>query len=236
MDFSHFDSRQYPVVPVQKGYSEWVTTYEQSVEDEMDLRLLEGLTIVQWDQFQQVVDLACGTGRIGAWLHSKGISAIDGVDFTGKMLALAQARGIYRHLMLGDVLATPLVGAVYEMGIVVLADEHLPDVRPLYAEAARVIKPGGYFVIVGYHPHFLLKGLITHFHRADGEAVGIESYVHLFSDHVKAAHRAGWMLREMNEGIVDESWLKKKPKWEQYLNHPVSFGMVWQKYLRQHGN
>ena len=74
-----------------------------------------------------------------------------------------------------------------------------------------------------------MQGIITHFHRADGEPVAIESYVHLLSDHVKAAHAAGWTLVEMDEGVIDEAWLRKKPKWEQYRNRPVSFAMVWQK-------
>ena len=115
------------------------------------------------------------------------------------------------------------------MSIEVLADEHLPTLGPLYREAARITKPNGYFVIVGYHPHFLMQGIITHFHRADGEPVAIESYVHLLSDHVKAAHAAGWMLAEMDEGVIDEAWLQKKPKWTPYRNRPVSFAMVWQK-------
>ena len=47
-----------------------------------------------------------------------------------------------------------------------------------------------------------------------GESVTIRSYVHLLSDHVKAAHAAGWTLVEMDEGLVDEAWLAKKPQWQ----------------------
>jgi hypothetical protein len=51
----------------------------------------------------------------------------------------------------------------------------------------------------------------------------------LFSDHVKGAHAAGWELREMHEGVVDEEWLAKKPQWKRLLGHPVSFAIVWRK-------
>ena len=181
MDFSSFDRRKYPTVPVQAGYGEWAATYEQSVVDEMDIRLLARMTAVPWERCAPVLDLACGTGRTGAWLRSKGVPVIDGVDLTREMLSAARGRGLYRNLL------------------------------------------------IGYHPHFLLNGLITHFHRADGEAVAIESYVHLLSDHVKAAHRAGWTLLEMDESIVDAAWIAEKPQWAQYRNRPVSFGMVWRK-------
>ena len=57
----------------------------------------------------------------------------------------------------------------------------------------------------------------------------IRSYVHLLSDHVKAAHSSGWSLQEMDEGLIDQAWLRKKPKWEVYVGLPISFAMVWRR-------
>jgi hypothetical protein len=48
VDHSIYDKRRYPIVDVREGYGEWVHTYEQTVQDEMDLRLLEGLQTVDW--------------------------------------------------------------------------------------------------------------------------------------------------------------------------------------------
>ena len=59
--------------------------------------------------------------------------------------------------------------------------------------------------------------------------VAIETYVHLTSDHVVAAHGAELSLIEMRERLVDDRWIALKPKWEEYRNHPVSFAMVWRK-------
>lgn len=229
MDFSNFDIHHYRTLPVQEGYGEWVKTYEQTVQDEMDEPLLEKIESISWDQVESVIDLACGTGRTGMWLKRKGIAEIDGIDLTPEMLAVAKQKGVYRQLFLGDITDTQLPAARYDLAIEALADEHLSELTPLYREAARLTKPNGHFVIVGYHPYFLMQGIITHFHRENGEPVALESFVHLLSDHVKAAHAAGWTLREMDEGIVDEKWLLKKPNWKQYLHRPVSFAMVWQK-------
>jgi len=33
----------------------------------------------------------------------------------------------------------------------------------------------------------------------------------------------------MDEGVVDDAWIAKKPKWERFRFHPVSFSMVWRK-------
>jgi hypothetical protein len=89
------------------------------------------------------------------------------------------------------------------------------------------LERGGSFLLVGYHPYFLMNGLITHFHRTGGEAVTIQSYVHQLSDHFAAGRESGLSLVEFRECVIDEAWLRTKPKWRPYLNWPVSFALVW---------
>ncbi len=108
MDHGIYDQRHYPIVDVQQGYGEWVRTYEQVVQDEMDLRLFERVTTVDWAGATQILDLACGTGRIGAWLKARTPAPIDGVDLTPEMLDVARGKGIYRSLTVADVTNTGL--------------------------------------------------------------------------------------------------------------------------------
>ena len=230
LDFSHFDRRNYPTVPVREGYRAWLPSYETTVEDEMDLVLLAALESVTWTAVGHAADLGCGTGRTGAWLRARGIARLDGVDLTPEMLAVARRRNIYDHLLEADIAATGLGGGVYDLVTTCLVDEHLRDLRPLYREASRLLRPGGTYVLVGYHPHFIMTaGIPTHFDRAPGESVAIETYVHLFSDHVAAARAVDLSLIEMRERLVDERWIALKPRWKPYRNHPVSFAMVWHK-------
>jgi len=229
MEYSSFDIQKYPTLSVKEGYKEWVNTYDDSVEDEMDIRLLERIRSVNWKKITSGIDLACGTGRIGVWLKQKGVKVIDGIDFTSEMLQKAREKGVYNNLVHGDILDTEFGNDSYAFSIEVLTDEHIPDLKPLYSEAARITKKDGLFIIVGYHPHFLMNGLVTHFHREGGEAVAIKSYVHLLSDHIKAAFKARLSLLEMDEGIIDSDWLNKKPKWIKYKDRPISFIMVWKK-------
>lgn len=228
MDFSDFDRRHYPVRSVREGYGEWAATYEDIVQDAMDLRLLARVQSVAWARVSEAADLACGTGRVGVWLRERGVAAVDGVDLTPEMLEGAQAKGVYRRLIVGDMRATLLPAAVYDLVTLSLADEHLPDLRPLYQEAARIARPGAHFVIVGYHPYFAMDGMPTHYNNAAGEPVAIETYIHLASDHVQAGLEAGWALREMREGVIDAEWLAVKPKWQKYEHRPISFVMIWQ--------
>ena len=82
------------------GYAGWAATYEDTVQDAMDLETLEPLD-VDWAAARTVADLACGTGRTGAWLKQRGAGEIDGVDLTPEMLALARERGVHRSLREG---------------------------------------------------------------------------------------------------------------------------------------
>jgi len=229
MEYSSFDTRKYPVLPVQEGYKEWSETYEKSVQDEMDLRLLAKIKEINWKDIATAIDFACGTGRIGIWLKAQGVAEVDGIDITQEMLSKAAEKKVYRSLLNADIVNNEISPATYDLCIQVLADEHMADISALYTQASRIIKDNGYFVIVGYHPFFLMNGIITHFHKPSGDPLAIESYVHLFSDHIKAAFKSNFVLLQMEEGIVDDDWLKKKPKWEKYKNWPVSYLFVWQK-------
>lgn len=230
MEMSRYDRRGYGVVSVKEGYGQWVATYEDTVEDLMDLRLLERFHAPDWSKVSYGVDLACGTGRIGSWLKTRGMGRLDGVDMTPAMLESARQRGIYNRLLEADIRQTSLPAGQYDAATAVLADEHLPALDPLYAEAARLVAPGGWFVVVGYHPFFtMMYGIPTHFDKPSGEPVAIETHVHLLSDHAQAGLRAGWRLSGMEEGLIDDAWLVRKPKWAQYLHRPVSFAFCWQR-------
>lgn len=230
MDFARFDTRHYPVVDVATGYGEWAGTYEDVVRDEMDVRLLERIDSVPWARVTRAADLACGTGRTGAWLRARGVGSLDGLDLTPQMLERARALGVYDDLRLGDLRDAPFASGAYDLVAVSLADEHLPDLAPMYGQCARLLAGGGFFVIAGYHPQFLMTiGMPTHYHRPDGRPVAIETHVHLLSDHVDAARQNGFGLLEMHEGAIDDEYVAAKPKWARYRGVPVSFAFAWRR-------
>ena len=144
------------------------------------------------------------------------------------MLVRARRRDIYRILCRADLRQTPLQEQSYDLVSVALADEHIPDVLPLYREAVRLTRPDGHLVLVGYHPFFQLSGIPTTFERSTGESATIAGYVHLFSEHILAASRCGWLLHEMHENLIDEEWLARRPQAEPRKGWPVSFAFLWQ--------
>ena len=125
--------------------------------------------------------------------------------------------------------ATGLESDAYDIAVCCLVDEHLADLTPLYAEAARLART---FVLVGFHPHFIMAaGMPTHFDGDDGEPVAIETHVHLLSEHVAAARAAGLALRDLRERVIDDTWIALKPTWARLRDHPVAFAFAWQRLV-----
>jgi hypothetical protein len=91
---------------------------------------------------------------------------------------------------------------------------------------ARLCRPAATAVVVGYHPHFLLNGIPTHFPDGDGH-LAIENTIHLFADHVRAARAHGLSLRELEERLIDDEMIARMPSWHRHAGRPASFAMVW---------
>jgi SAM-dependent methyltransferase len=228
--FSSFDRRNYRTLSARDGYALWSSTYETTIKPDMDGWLLDHVDSVAWNDVRRAADLGCGTGRTGVWLRSRGVPSIDGVDLTSEMLDAARRRGIYDSLRVADACDTGLPTEAYDVVTSCLIDEHLRDLGPLYRESARLARPGGVHILVGFHPFFIMKtGMPTHFDGPTGEPIAVETHVHLLSAHVQAAMAAGWTLAQMHEQTIDERWIAAKPSWEAYRDVPVSFLFVWRR-------
>src|SRR4051812_29721010 len=130
--FASFDRRNYRTLPAREGYAQWAATYEDTIKRDMDLYLLEQIQSVKWNAVKRCADLGCGTGRTAAWLLSKGVQVIDGVDATPEMLERAHARDVFASIRVADVCATGLPTAGYDLITTCLVDEHLAELAPLY--------------------------------------------------------------------------------------------------------
>jgi demethylmenaquinone methyltransferase/2-methoxy-6-polyprenyl-1,4-benzoquinol methylase len=87
----------------------------------------------------RVVDLACGTGDLCRELRARGYRPV-GVDFSLGMLA-RNASGV--PLVAADVLLLPLGDGSVDGATCGFALRNVTDLAALFAEAARVVRPGG---------------------------------------------------------------------------------------------
>ena len=118
---------------------EWNDRYRSG--DELDLtpaRLLTGFAAALTPG--RALDLACGAGRNALWLAQQGwdVTAIDGAEEAIRLVREHEAGIDARVLDLETGAPLPFADESFDL-VVILYFLH----RPLFAEAQRVVRPGG---------------------------------------------------------------------------------------------
>jgi ubiquinone/menaquinone biosynthesis C-methylase UbiE len=104
---------------------------------------------------ESAIDVACGQGVLCRVLQSRGVKA-TGVDAATELIKAARERGPQEiQYFVGDARDLSFIGpAKFEAAACVLAIQNIDPVRPVFEGVARVLKPGGRFVMVMMHPCF----------------------------------------------------------------------------------
>lgn len=165
--------------------------------------------------FQSMLDIGTGTGsvlKLFADLYVRGV----GVDNNRDMLAIArsnldQAGITHAQVRQGDIAALPVDRESFDLVTIHQVLHFLDDPQAAIREAARVMRPNGYLIIVDFAPHDL------EFLRSD--------YAHLrlgFSDNQMQSwiEKAGLEFVEVVEfepadrqnGLTVKLWLAKDPR------------------------
>ncbi len=117
-----------------------------------------------------MLDIGCGTGRFLAQLAE--VAKAWGVDRSPEMLEVARTRVGGAGLKLGSAEELPFKDGWFERGTMWLV-AHLVDRRRAFAEAARVLEPGGRFAVATFDPsyfdEFWLNRLFPSMERVDRE-------------------------------------------------------------------
>jgi demethylmenaquinone methyltransferase/2-methoxy-6-polyprenyl-1,4-benzoquinol methylase len=90
----------------------------------------------------RVLDLACGTGDFAALCKERGASVV-GADFSRGMLLAARARDSALPSVQADALRLPFAEASFTVVVSGFALRNFTNLPAVFAEAARVLRPGG---------------------------------------------------------------------------------------------
>jgi SAM-dependent methyltransferase len=102
--------------------------------------------------FATVCDLGCGEGQVARRLSAAGATLVVGVEPSQAQVSEARRRGGGPLYVQGDASAIPLATDSVDAVVVCLVFEHLDDIEPPITEIARILRPGGRFVLMLNHP------------------------------------------------------------------------------------
>lgn len=100
----------------------------------------------------EVLEVGCGTGLILRRLAPLA-RRVAGVDLSAEMLR--QARERVPTVVQGSALALPFADRSFDVAVSFKVLAHIPDIRAVVAEMARVVRPGGHLALEFYNRHSL---------------------------------------------------------------------------------
>jgi SAM-dependent methyltransferase len=181
----------------QTGYATWASTYDGpntlfAIDEPAVDTILDVLPV------GDALDAACGTGRFAARLATRGHRVV-GVDSSPEMLDVARTNVPGAEFHLGDLDELPVLDASVDLVVCALALAHVPDVAPVMAEFARVIRPGGHVVISDVHHELVFRGSVTRALGPNGEPGRTPAHRHTTGDFLRAALAVGLQVRRCDE-------------------------------------
>ena len=187
---------------VAAAYDRWAATYDIDPNRTRDL----ASTVLRQRDLditgRDVIEIGCGTGNNTRWLAERAGNVLA-LDFSEGMLRQASARvhsPLVRFARHDIRFAWPVADASADLIIIMLVLEHIEDLEPVFAEAARALRAGGLLFLCELHPTRQMSGRQAEFtNRETGEQERIPAYLHEISEYVNTGLKAGFELAHLGE-------------------------------------
>lgn len=201
-------------------YTKHASKYGEVVKENIYNALLERpSTMAMLDNLsgKRVIDMGCGSGIYTEWFLTQGVESATCIDASTDMVELVKAKmgdqvnAYVQDLSLGlpneadnsaDVIVCPLVL------------HYIDDLKPVFQEVYRVLKPEGYMVLSTHHPfadfecsvtkNYFDRELIEEEWNTVGEPVTVRFFRRSLTEITEAISASGLAISKISEGEVDE--------------------------------
>jgi ubiquinone/menaquinone biosynthesis C-methylase UbiE len=200
---------------VAQAYDRWSRRYDDdhNATRDLDARVVRGSPLHVAGS--RVLELGCGTGKNSEWLATQARELVA-LDFSPGMLDVARRRvRSQRARFVEHDITRPWPVEPSSIDVVVgnLVLEHVRDLAPIYAEAARVLRTGGELFFCELHPYRQLRGAQAHFEDVEtNETVPVTAYQHSVSEYVNGGLAAGFTLRALGEHLEESASADAAPR------------------------
>lgn len=207
-------------VSARQGYDLWSETYDSSPNPVVAMDSRHTIKLLAPNDGELILDAGCGTGRnLGPLLLSGGTAV--GIDFSFRMLQVARRQIDNAPVALADLQAgLPFNSRSFDAVLCALIGEHLSDLRQVFHEFHRVLRPGGRLVFSVYHPEMSAAGIEANFER-EGVEYRLGAVHYSVAEHLRLLQDTGFAGIQVAEFSGDEELAQAVPSAAKYLGHPV---------------
>ncbi len=153
-------------------FDRWAPDYDQDPRQERFFRPVHARTLDLISRLgvrpRKALDIGCGTGALlRALSRLFPETELTGVDAAPGMIRVARQAGVPATLVQADAEALPFASQVFELVTSTVSFHHWADQRAGLDEVARVLAPGGVFVLTDLHAVGYLRAFFTLARRRD---------------------------------------------------------------------
>ncbi|WP_309399786.1 class I SAM-dependent methyltransferase [Cerasicoccus maritimus] len=181
-------------------------------------------------------DLGCGSGLLTKWLAKRGFDVV-GADFSESLIGIARQENPELEFHVANVKKTPFADASFGLIVSALVLHYEQDLQPVFAEFARLLKPGGQVVFSMHHPMDEVTSMGTrangqptirpYFHnepyRFEMAGMDLTAYHHTFENIAQAQFANGFVVEDLREGRMVDEVKEKFPDYHARTNAYPSF-------------
>lgn len=185
---------------ISSAYNQWASTYDHDRNLTRDLDHVTAQSQLADLRVGSVLEAGCGTGKNSPFYASIA-QQVTALDFSEGMLGVARTRpGCENVTFVRHDLLTPWPTPAHSADLVAfnLVLEHIEDLTPVFAQAARTCKPAAIVYVSELHPFRQYRGGQARFQAGDSE-VRVTAFRHHISDFVRAAEAVGLTFAKIGE-------------------------------------
>lgn len=189
----------------KEAYNNWASTYDTADNKTRDLEAKALRKIFAHYNFNNALEIGCGTGKNTEWLMKKA-GNLTAVDFSEGMIEKAKDKiksgnVIFRKFDIRE--RWDFENNSFDLITCSLILEHIENLDFVFEEVSKKLASGGLFYIGELHPYKQYSGSKARFDTTSGTVV-LDCYLHNISDFHNSALKNNLICTELNEWFDED--------------------------------
>jgi ubiquinone/menaquinone biosynthesis C-methylase UbiE len=189
---------------VKQAYNTWSDQYDTNSNKTRDLEAISLRKTLSTIQFDNCLEIGCGTGKNTEWLISTAKEVLA-VDLSDEMLAKAKKKITSDNVqfILADITNNwTFVNKQYDLITFSLVLEHIENLDDIFKKVSTATSPKGFVYVGELHPFKQYTGTKARFETEAGQQI-VTCFNHNISDFTSAAKNNGFEIMDIEEYFDD---------------------------------